>query len=348
VEQIPGVRSTSLAHVTPASTDPNDFEGLHVPSGKYSEPIRQVMVYPGYFSTVGIPMVQGRDFTRLDNRDNAPPVCIVNEVFARKMYPGENPIGKPCFNARQPSAPDGPIVPFEIVGVARDSRQMNPTGTIFPVTYTTFLEIFGTRPAMALYVRTGGNPSLILPRIRSLVSKIDPTLPQLEIHTLARDMDAALIRERLIATLSSLFGILALLLACVGLYGLLAFAVVQRTMEVGIRMALGATRAGVLWIVMRDALKLVAIGIAVGIPAALGIARLASSRFPALFGLPKADPALSAIRPDVTALLFGVKTTDPLTMAAAVVVLTAAAAIAAYFPARRASRVDPMVALRND
>ena len=302
VEAIPGVRSASLAHVTPASTDPNDFEGLHVASGKVTEPIRQVMVYPGYFSTVGIPMVQGRDFIRLDNRENAAPVCIVNEAFARKMYPGENPIGKPCFHARQSSATDGPIVPFEIVGVVRDSRQMNPTGAIFPLAYTTFLEAFGTRPAMALYVRTAGSPNLILPRIRSLVSRIDPTLPQLEIHTLARDMDVALIRERLIAMLSSLFGILALLLACVGLYGLLAFAVVQRTMEVGIRMALGASRAGVLWIVMRDALQLVAVGIAIGVPVALGVARLASSRFPALFGAQKADLALSAVRSNVAAL----------------------------------------------
>ena len=341
VEQIPGVRSASLAHVTPAGTDPNDFEGLHVPNGKYSEPIRQVMIYPSYFSTVGIPIVQGRDFTSLDNRENAPPVCIVNETFARKMYPGENPIGKPCFHSRRAWIADSPILPFEIVGVVKDSRQMNPTGAIFPVAYTTFLEIFGTRPAMALYVRTAGNPSLILPRIRSLVSQIDPTLPQLEIHTLARDMDTALVRERLIAMLSSLFGILALLLACVGLYGLLAFAVVQRTMEVGIRMALGAGHTGVLWIVMRDALKLVAIGIAIGVPAALGVARLASSKFPALFGAQKTDLALSAVRPGVTALLFGVNTTDPLTIASAAGILTAAAAIAAYFPARRASRVGP-------
>jgi predicted permease len=349
VEQIPGARSASLAHVTPAKTDPNDFEGLLDPSGKWSEPIRQVIIYPKYFSTVGIPLVQGRDFTLLDNRDNSAPVCIVNETFARKMYPGENAIGKPCFHGRQPATGrTGPIVPFEIVGIAKDSRQMNPTGAIFPQAYTTLLGAFSTRPAMALYVRTAGNPDPILPRIRSLVSKIDPTLPQLEIHTLARDMDVALVRERLIAMLSSLFGIVALLLACIGLYGLLAFAVVQRTMEVGIRMALGASRAGVHWIVMRDALRLVAIGIAAGVPVALAAARLASSQFPALFGTQKTDLALSAVRPDVTALLFGVRTTDPLTTASAALVLVAAAAIAAYFPARRASRVDPMVALRND
>jgi ABC-type antimicrobial peptide transport system permease subunit len=119
-------------------------------------------------------------------------------------------------------------------------------------------------------------------------------------------------------------------------------------MEVGIRMALGASRAGVLWIVMRDAMRLVFIGIAAGVPVALGIARLASSRFPALFATQKSDPALSAVKIGVTAVLFQVKTTDPLTIGAAVIVLSAAAAIAAYLPARRASRVDPMVALRND
>jgi predicted permease len=339
VAEIPGVRSASLAQVTPANPHPTNFEGLLL-SGKVSEPIGTIQIYPGYFSTVGIPMVAGRDFTPADGSEKAPPVCIVNQAFARKMYPGENAIGKPCLHSRQRA--------LEIVGIAKDSREMNPTGEILPQAYTTFLGIQSTRPAMALYIRTAGNPNLILPRIRSLVSRIDPTLPQLEVHTLARDMDQALVRERLIAILSSLFGILALLLACVGLYGLLAFAVVQRTMEVGIRMALGASRAGVIRLVMRDALRLVITGIAVGVPVALAVARLASSQFPALFGPHIADPVMAAVKTQGTALLFGVKTTDPLTIASAAAVLTAAAALAAYVPARRASRVDPMVALRND
>lgn len=327
VESLPGVRSASLAQVTPSSPHPVNFEGLLTDSGKVSEPIGTITVYPGYFATVGIPIVAGRDF----NPRDLGRVCIVNEAFVHKMYPAENPLGKPCFHYRQQA--------YEIVGIAKDSREMNPTGPILPIAYNTFLGLQSTRPAMALYVRTLGNPNLILP-LRSQISKIDPTLPQLEIHTLARDMDTALVRQRLIAVLSSLFGILALLLACVGLYGLLAFAVVQRTKEVGIRMALGASQAGVVWLVLRDALKLVATGIAVGVPIALSVARF--------FGSEHSDPALAAINKPVTALLFEVKTTDPLTIAASVIVLTTAAAIAAYLPARRASRVDPMVALRND
>ena len=348
VKDIPGVRLASLAQVTPSKPNSENFEGLRFPSGKFSEPIGTVVVYPDYFSTVGIPLVEGRDFSSMDNRDNSPSVCIVNEAFARKMYPGENAIGKPCIHSNRPGAIHRSGQPYEIVGIVKNSRQMNPTGTVFPLVYTTFLETSITRHAMVLYVQMSGNPNVILPRIRLQVSKIDPTLPQLEVHTLARDMDAALIKERLVAMLSTLFGALALLLACVGLYGLLAFAVVQRTMEVGIRMALGASRPAVVWMIMQDALKLVAIGIALGVPVALGLARVASNRFPDLFGSPNADPALAAIKTDIAGLLFGVKATDPITIVAAVVVLSAAAAVAAYFPARRASRVDPIVALRAD
>ena len=159
-------------------------------------------------------------------------------------------------------------------------------------------------------------------------------------------MDAALVNERLIATLSGLFSILALLLACVGLYGLLAFAVVQRTKEVGIRMALGAGRGQVVWLVLRDALILVGMGIAAGVPAAIGIARLASSRFSGLAGDP--GPLDAWLGGRAGGPLFGVKLADPSTILAAAVVLSAAAAIAAYLPARRASRVDPMVALRSE
>ena len=181
---------------------------------------------------------------------------------------------------------------------------------------------------MALYVRVAGASGLILPRIREALQHIDKDLPMFEVRTLEEEMDAALIQERLIATLSSFFGILALLLASIGLYGLLAFAVVQRSGEMGIRMALGARRGDVVWMVMREALLLVVAGIAIGVPAALAGARLASSQ--------------------ISGLLFGLEATDPLTIAFATLLLASVAMIAGYLPARRASRVDPMVALRNE
>jgi ABC-type antimicrobial peptide transport system permease subunit len=184
--------------------------------------------------------------------------------------------------------------------------------------------VHGGRGGMALYVRAAANPTLIIPKIREEVRSVDKAAPQFEVRTLAEEMDAALLQQRLIATLSSLFGILALLLACVGLYGLFAFAVMQRTSEIGLRVALGAPRGSVLWIILREALLLALLGVAVGIPAALAAGRLASG------------------------LLFQLKPADPPTMAAAAILLLSAAAVAAYLPARRASRVDPMVALRNE
>jgi ABC-type antimicrobial peptide transport system permease subunit len=194
--------------------------------------------------------------------------------------------------------------------------------------YRPFLSASTGRGQMILHVRTSIDPDLIRARVREEVWKADPNVPQFEVYTLAEEVDAVLVQERLIATISSLLSGLALLLASIGLYGLLAFGVVERTGEMGIRMALGAVRRDVVWMVLKEALILVLIGIAAGVPAALALARFATSQ--------------------VSGLLFGLTATDPLTIAAATAVLMAIASIAAYLPARRASRVDPMVALRNE
>jgi len=168
----------------------------------------------------------------------------------------------------------------------------------------------------------------MLANIRREVARVDPTLPLFEIHTLEQEMDAALVQQRLTALLSGVFGALALVLACVGLYGLLAYGVAQRQRELGVRMALGAQRGQVVWMVMREAAWMVGIGILIGAPAAWGVARMAANQ--------------------IEGLLFGLKATDPQTIAAAVLILAGVAAVAAYLPARRASRVDPMVALRSE
>jgi hypothetical protein len=313
-------------------------EAMRYPSGLFSGPIGMMMVYPEYFATAGIPLSAGREFTNQDLTEGSPRVCLVNEAFVRKFYAGENPIGRPCTSAN-----------FEIVGVVKDSRYMNPTGQIPPLIYQTFLQAATGRGEMTLYVRTAGKPDPLLPRIREEVWNVDEAVPQFEIHTLAQEMDIALTRERLIATLSTLFGALALLLACVGLYGLLAFGVVQRSKEIGVRMALGANRTGIVWTVMRDAWQLLGIGIAVGAPAVLGIERFASSRWGALlFASPIPDPTKIALGTQSSGLLFGIKPTDPAAILSAAALLLLIAGIAAYLPARRASMTDPMVTLRNE
>ena len=245
---------------------------------------------------------------------------------------GEDPIGKPCYTGRRArllslAQPD-PNEPFQIVGVVKDSRYSNPSGEVRPVMYLTFLQTSTGRGQMQLHVRVAGNAGVVLQRIREEVAAVDPSMPMFDVHTLEEEMNAALVQQRLIAMLSTVFGGLALLLACVGLYGLLAFSLVQRTGEIGIRMALGARRADVVWLVVKEALTLVLAGVAVGVPTALLVARLASSQ--------------------IAGLLFGLKATDPATLAAACAILASVAVLAAYLPARRASRVDPIVALRTE
>lgn len=315
----------SMAQVTPTVPTGSASVQVSTASGEQVR-IPAVMVYPNYFQTVGMPLVAGRDFSTADLAANSPAVCIVNETFVREVFPAENPIGKPCMVGRRHHATTSE--PFSIVGVVRDSRYMNPRGATQPVVYMTFLQTNSGRGQMVLYVRTAGEVGGILPRIREEVARVDPSLPMLDVHTLEEEMDAALVQQRLIALLTSLFGTLALLLACVGIYGLLAFSVAQRTAEIGIRTALGAQRAAVMWLVMREALVLVGIGIAIGVPAALLVGRLAASQ--------------------ISGLLFGLGASDPLTITAATTLLIAVATLAAYLPARRASRIDPMMALRSE
>jgi predicted permease len=317
VASLNGVRACSLAQFTPTVLRGNTIP-FTVPSGDDKRALVP-MVYPNYFATMGIGLIAGRDFNDGDLIEGSPLVAVVNETFARQAFGGAAAVGQQLRQRNEVR---------EIVGVVRDSPYTNLRGETQPIVYQTFLQTRTGRGQMALYVRTAGAAASVLPQIRQAVQDIDRDLPLFEIRTLAEEIGAVLIQERLIAMLSSVFSTLALLLASVGLYGLLAFSVVQRTAEMGIRMALGARRGDVIWTVMREALLLVAMGLAVGVPAALLAGRVASSR--------------------IAGLLFGLQASDPLTIAGAATLLAIIAAGAGYVPARRASRVDPMVALRSE
>jgi predicted permease len=324
VEELPLVASASMAQITPTAPTPNAAFRFRTSAGDTVR-VPRVMVYANYFKTIGIPVTRGREFNEGDLDAGAPAACVINESFTREFFGTVDPIGKPCFPPT-PNAP--PEQRHVVVGVVKDSPYNTPDGSARPLAYTTFLHTNTGRGQMVLHARVDGNVGAAIRRIREEVTAVDPTVPMFDVYTLEEEMNAAHSQQRLIAVLSSFFGVLGLVLAAVGLYGLLAFTMVQRRSEVGLRMALGAQRRDVLWMVGRDALVLVGVGMAVGVPAALALARFASSR--------------------ISGLLFGVSATDPSTMAVALGILAAVAAIATWLPARRASRVDPATVLRAE
>ncbi len=333
-QQIPRVTHASMANTTPTQPTSSAGAPVRTPAGEQVR-VPLLMVYPKYFETIGIPLVSGRDFGPGDLVEGAPAVCIVNESFVRQFLPGENPVGKPCYTGRRarltrlPSTPQNyPNEPFQIVGVVQDSRYSNPRGETRPLIYMPFLQTSTGRGQMVLHVRVTGSTGEVLQRIRQEVAALDATMPMFDVHTLEEEMHSALVQQRLIAMLSTSFGGLSLILACVGLYGLLAFSLVQRRSEMGVRLALGARPADLVWLVVTDALILVALGLAIGLPAAFAAGRFAASQ--------------------ISGLLFGLEATDPLTIAAAAAVLVTVAMVAAYLPARRASRVDPVMVLRSE
>jgi predicted permease len=319
VSSIPGVRAASLAHYAPTSRVIYSAP-VGLPDGRQPR-VAQMMVYPNYFATMDLALRVGRDFSERDLSEGAPLVGVVNEAFVRQVMNGESPVGKRILVERGE-------LEREIIGVVADSRYASLKEATPPLIYQPFLQTRTGRGQMTLHVRVTNNAPGVVAAVRAEVQRIDKDMPIFAIQTLADQMNGLLSRERLVASLSSIFGIVALVLAAVGLYGLLAFAAVQRTGEMGLRMALGAERGTVVRMVLGEAMILVALGLAIGIPTALIAGRLASSQ--------------------LSGLLFGLSATDAGTLSGAAILLVAAAAIAAYLPAQRAARVDPMVALRND
>jgi predicted permease len=275
------------------------------------------LVAPRFFATVGMHLELGRDFTERDT-EKAPRVAIVNESFARYFFGAENPVGK-RFGMRRDTGNE-----IEIVGLVRDAKYNTAREKNFKMIYIPFRQDLGHLYSMCLTVRTTHESPGLTARIRDELRSLDRSLPILGIESIEQQLDQSLVQERLIATLSGFFGALALLLASMGLYGVMSYIAARRTNEIGIRLALGATRSGVLWMALRETVLLVIVGIAIGVPAALAAGRLIST------------------------LLFGVSTSDPLTVGGAIALMIAVAISAGFVPARRASKVDPMVALRYE
>jgi predicted permease len=320
--RIPGVRAVTYSQnglfSGSESGDKITVEG-YKPQKDGDASARFDQVGPGYFATLGIPMLLGRDIGAQDVA-SAEAVCVVNEAFAKFYFGSANPIGKHVRD----EFPDTRKT-FVIVGVSRDSRDHSLRREIFRRFYLSALQPLGGYAGFQRYeIRTLGDPSAVTQAIRREILAYDPAIPMGSVKTLDALVDGNLRQERIIAQLSTAFGGLALLLACIGLYGVLSYAVLQRTNEIGIRMALGAERSRVIGMILRETAILVVIGLAVGVPASLASARLIQSK------------------------LFGLQPADPLTLAVALGIMIAVAAASGYLPARRASKVDPLVALRYE
>jgi predicted permease len=314
---LPGVSSASFSQASPlggndSTTMISAFGSL--PAVHENSHAHRNIVSPGFFRTLGIHLLAGRDFTERD-RESAPRVAIVNETFARQVFGSHTPLGKTLGYG--PGQASGPVT---IVGVVADSKYNDVREQPMPMVFLPYRQ-FPSISGMTFELRTAGEPSALEHAIRAQVGN---ELTIINITTIDRQIDDSLRPERAIATLVSLFGIVALLLAAVGLFGVVNYSVTRRTNEIGIRMAIGARPREMLQMVLREALWLVACGLAAGIPAAWAAGRLVGS------------------------LLYGVTATDPYVLIVAMAVLLTAALTAALLPAHRAARLDPLTALRHE
>jgi predicted permease len=318
LSQKPGVVSSTLAVMPLLDGSEWDssvtVEGYAAKQGEWINPHMQ-FVSPGFYATLKVPVLLGRDFTIRDGK-GAPKVGIVNERFAKRYFTG-SPVGRHVGMGGDP----GTKTDIEIIGVVADTRYEGLRDEIPHELYIPYPQLESVQ-GMTAYVRAAGDPTQLLNSMRTLVNEVDPNVPIYRLRTLEQQLDKSLMSERLLASLSSVFGTIATLLAAIGLYGVMAYMVTRRTREIGIRMALGARSTTVIWLVMREVMLLASIGVAIGLVGAFGATRL------------------------VQAQLFGILPTDLLTMIGGAFGIAAVAALAGYLPARRATTIDPMIALR--
>jgi predicted permease len=311
---LPGVTGVSLSHaslIRAGRSHPTSVNGVP------AKGTRLLLAGADFFTTMQIPILRGRGFDDRD-RQGALPVAVVSDLFARRWFAGGNPIGRKVRIEIRRSPLD-----LEIVGVAATARYGGLKEEIPPVVYVSYAQ-FAYIQEMTFALRTSGDPLHAAAAVRQIVQDVDGHVPVTNIRTQSAEIDQTINQEIVFARLCSAFAILALVIACVGLYATMAYMVERRTSEIGLRIALGARRGNVIWMVMREVCVLAVIGLALGVP----IAR-ATSKF-------------------VGSFLFAMEPKDPRAMATAVAILLAAAIVAGGGPARRASRVEPIVALRHE
>ena len=322
VDALPGVRAASFSILTfgqgswTSSAWAEDYPKTPEHVASYN------VVGPGYFATMGLPVLAGRDFTAGDTTAS-PKVAVINETMARQFFPGGSAVGGRFGMTSKDRSHD-----IQVVGVVRDAKYLSldeKRTSLAYYPYAQYTPDWGTGLFLNDFeVRFSGDPQAMISEVRRAISNVNANLAIWDVRTLARQVDITIIYSRLVAQLSAFFGLLAVFLACLGIYGVTSYAVGRRTNEIGLRMALGAQRTDVLRMVLSEIALLVGLGLVLGVPAALGAGRWAAS------------------------LLFGLKPSDPASIATAVVLLLAVAALAGYLPARRASKIDPMVALRYE
>jgi predicted permease len=333
LDSLPGVRAATFQRTALIANDnwgntfllPGETEMTAGRRGTSRQTARE-----NYFTMMEIPLLRGRDFTAQDDR-RAPYVAIVNQTFARRYFPNDDPLGKRItfiFNKRE----------VEIVGIVADTKYTRQREDPKPLLYTPWRQEGEMIGSMHFALRTTGEPTALAAAARQVVRELDGNLPLTDVTTQTARSQATLARERLYARLLSFFGALALLLAAIGLSGVLAYSVAQRTNEIGIRMALGAQPANILRLVTRQGMKLVLLGLAVGALSGYALKRLLASRY----------FASDAWQRQMANQLYGVEGTDPATFAAIALALAVVALLACWLPARKAAQVDPMVALRQD
>lgn len=332
VGALPGIASVAFANI--GLLEGNEWDSSITVKGYAAKPGESMNPYcnavsPGYFKTMGIPLTIGRDFNERDAiyepgdpKHPYPPryrVAIVNESYAKHYFGERMPLGRHIGFGIDP----GTKTPIEIVGVVKDAKYTGVRDDIPRQVFVPFLEDDFAGGAV-VYVRTSQPPAAAFGSIRQTLRDIDANVPMYRARTLEHQIESSLLNERLVATLSTGFGVLATLLAVIGLYGVMAYTVARRTREIGVRMALGAVPTDVVWLVMREVLWLVGTGVTIGLVAALGLSRLVQTQ------------------------LYDIAPHDPATIVAAALALGVGALVAGYIPARRATRVNPVLALRYE